>query len=84
MERVQHDRGTKKTEERCSLYVMLFAFCLAFALPQHADSAMIYSGIKNIALPDQATLTVDLDGDGVTDFEFLSSNPHFINDTLRV
>ena len=78
MKRKLNTRETKKKNALCScrLYVLLFACCLAFALPRQADSAMIYSGIKNLALPDQASLTVDLDGDGVTDFEFVNTFLH--------
>jgi hypothetical protein len=69
---------TKKMNERCSrtLYVMLFACCLVFARPPHAGAAMIYSGAQNLSIPDEATLAVDLDGDGVSDFDFVNVFSH--------
>ena len=83
MKRRLQSRETKKINERCrwSFFVLLFACCLAFALPRHADSAIIYSGAKNLSIPDEASLALDLDGDGVSDFNFVndSSFETFLN-----
>jgi len=70
----------KRSDARRGLDAQLVAYCAvaaggAFAAAQTADAAIVYSGLKNIAIGDNATVAIDLDGNGAIDFNALNTAP---------
>ena len=70
----------KRSDARRGLDAQLLAYCAvaaggALAAAQSADAAIVYSGLKNIAIGDNQTVAIDLDGNGVTDFIFRNIIP---------
>ncbi|MBN2108753.1 MAG: hypothetical protein JW832_15110 [Deltaproteobacteria bacterium] len=70
---MSNDRKQKKNGRR-SLDAQLLTYCAVaggvLAAAQPAGASIVYSGVKNLALADEAKVAVDLDGNGVVDFEF--------------
>jgi hypothetical protein len=74
-----------KSTTRYGLNARLLACCaaavfVALAAAQHADAATVYSGVKNIVLVADTSIAADLDGDGVSDFNFVNTTPVELTD----
>ena len=74
MSKKRINKGNQGKTSACSRDVKLLAYCAmaggALVAAQPANAAVVYSGVKNNAIPDNKTITLDLDGGGVVDFEF--------------
>ena len=73
-----HDKKQKETARRC-FDAKLLTYCAmaggALAAAQPAEGAVVYSGLKNLALADNQTIAVDLNGDGANDFNIKNFTP---------
>jgi hypothetical protein len=65
-----HQSGTREAQ--------LLAYCAvagsALMVAQPADAAIVYSGVQNLPVADNNTVSVDLDGDLVKDFAFKNAS----------
>lgn len=73
-------KDKKQRKNGCrSLETQLLTYCAmaggALAAAQPAEASIVYSGVKNLALTDNTTVAVDIDGNGVMDFEFKNLLP---------
>ncbi len=70
----------KRSDARRGFDAQLLAYCAvaaggALATAQPVAAATVYSGVKNIAIGENGTVALDLDGNGVIDFNALNTMP---------